>query len=145
MNYTDLQAAIGRVQLARFQDLQLRRFTIAKVYVERLGRLGLVEFQDDVLEPGHARHLFLIKIRDESLRRLKLTRDGILRKLREANIGASVHYHPLHLMPLYQSAPRGPMSVTEDIGSRVLTLPIGSAMSEADAHYVCDHLEAIFS
>jgi perosamine synthetase len=140
MNFTDLQAAIGRVQLMRFAEMQDRRLTIAKVYFQRLASSGLVDFQKDVLHIGHARHLMLITLRNSTLQRSGFSRNSLLHSLRKANVGVSVHYHPLHAMPLYRPYVRGGLAVTDDVAARVLTLPIGAAMSEDDANYVCDHL-----
>jgi perosamine synthetase len=145
MNFTDLQAAIGRVQLARFVEMQVRRHNVANVYVQRLASSGLVDFQSDVLSAGHARHLMLIVLRNSTLQRSGLNRNSLLHSLRKANVGVSVHYHPLHAMPLYRPYMRGNLATTDDIAARVLTLPIGAAMSEDDAHYVCDHFLALLA
>lgn len=145
MNYTDLQAAIGRVQLSRFRELQERRLQIAQTYCRRLADSGLVRFQDQILDEKHARHLFVVTFEEGVVRREGLSRDEILRAMRAANIGVSVHYHPLHTMPLYREKRVQTLAVTEDIARRILTLPIGSNMSPADAEYVCDHFLSIVS
>jgi len=59
------------------------------------------------------------------------------------NIGATIHYALLHLMPLYQNGVQVSLPVTEEVGAQILTLPISASMNLDDADYVCDHLEAI--
>ena len=49
----------------------------------------------------HARHLFTVTL---PLRHLKISRDEFLIELRAMNIGASIHYAPLHMMPLYSES-----------------------------------------
>ncbi|MEJ7607908.1 MAG: DegT/DnrJ/EryC1/StrS family aminotransferase [Bryobacteraceae bacterium] len=71
---------------------------------------------------------------------MRLTRDGLLLKMREANIGVSVHYHPLHKMPLYEAIDPVVLPVTEALTPLILTLPISASMTVDDADYVCDHL-----
>lgn len=140
-NYTDLQAAIGRVQLRRFPILQQRRLEIAEYYVSRLERMSpRPTVQADVTSPAHARHLFVIQL---PLEELTVTRDAFLRELRTRNIGATLHYTPLHQMPLYaQRCGAVELPQTNRVGARIMTLPISSSMTRQDAAYVCDHLEA---
>jgi len=142
MNYTDLQAAIGRVQLARQPALQELRLQVAKVYSERLAGSGILSMQQGILSPSHARHLFVVMLDADRLAKRGLTRDAVLRALRSRNVGASIHYHPLHRMRLY-ARPGAQLPATDDIAPRVLTLPISASMSSADAHYVADHLQDI--
>ena len=60
-NYTDLQAAIGRVQLKRFGELQARRFRIAQIYRDRLSNARpQLRFQDLTGTDSHAHHLFVV-------------------------------------------------------------------------------------
>jgi dTDP-4-amino-4,6-dideoxygalactose transaminase len=129
LNYTDLQAAIGRVQLRRQPEFAAIRHRIAEHYVDALSRSRPdIRFQADILERGHARHLFVILLPPGTTR---LQRDRIVTDLRNEGIGASIHYAPLHLMPLYE--PATPLPVVEDVGERILTLPISASMTMADA------------
>ena len=136
LNYTDLQACIGRVQLRRQEVFAARRIEIARIYMDRLrDALGADGFQEGLDAESHARHLFVVKVPIEK----SGSRDAILGRLRERNIGATVHYMPLHQMPFYR-VPQLSLGETEWLASRLLTLPIGSAMTTADAEYVCGHL-----
>lgn len=139
-NYTDLQAAIGRVQLKRFSELQSRRREIACYYASRIDRMELgLKYQTGVVDNSHARHLFVIQL---PIERLTLTRNAFLKELRTRNIGAALHYTPLHEMPLYEMrCGTFDLPNTELVASRIMTLPISSSMTLADAKYVCDHLE----
>lgn len=141
MNYTDLQAAIGRVQLRRQGEFRTRRAEIAQIYSDRLGpAVPGMRFQAGVLDKGHARHLFVVVLPLEGMR---LGRDELLLELRKRNIGASIHYAPLHKMPLYGMG-QPALPVTEDLAGRVITLPISASMTPGDAEYVADQfLEAM--
>jgi UDP-4-amino-4-deoxy-L-arabinose-oxoglutarate aminotransferase len=141
-NYTDLQAAIGRVQLRRQAEFDARRRALAGRYLERIAeaRLPLVA-QSGLADEGHARHLFCVRVASSS----RLTRDELLQRLRAANIGATIHYALLHPMPLYAPSRRGPLPVTEALGETILTLPISASMTVADADDVCDRLTEAYS
>ena len=139
MNYTDLQAALGRVQLRRQAAFSRVRSGIAHRYHQGLSPLmPPIGFQQDVLATSHARHLFVIRLPVEQLSR---SRDELLLELRARNLGASVHYDPLHLMPLYGGrATNGALPQTESLAERIMTLPISASMSLADADEVVEAL-----
>lgn|SRR5574337_110662 len=142
MNYTDLQASIGRVQLARQNEFEATRFDIARCYVDRLKALSPpVQFQAYCTHPYHARHLFVIQL---PIDRMRLSRDEVVLALREKNIGASIHYAPLHLMLLYRG--RGKpvqLSVTEQVAKSIMTLPISASMTRDDADDVIEQFKAV--
>jgi dTDP-4-amino-4,6-dideoxygalactose transaminase len=141
MNFTDLQACIGRVQLKRQPEFHAHRFAIARYYCESLGapRLG-IGFQAGVLEERHSRHLFVITLPIEKMR---MSRDDFILRLRERNIGASIHYAPLHTMPLYHSDGQPALPATERLSTRNVTLPISASMSLEDAGYVTENVREL--
>ena len=141
MNFTDLQSALGRVQLRRFRHMQERRSEIAEYYAARIGAdAKQVRMQQGVATSAHAKHLFVIRL---PLEQMKCSRDQFLLSFRERNIGATVHYTPLHWMQLYKDRARhADLPTTERLGARILTLPISASMSLGDAEDVCDHLAA---
>lgn len=144
MNFTDLQAAIGRVQLERQAEFHDRRLRVATLYAAGLASgNGAIAFQADVTAPGHARHLFVIKL---PVGQMEIDRNGLLLELRARNVGASIHYAPLHTLPLYRPYARGPLPNTERLINEIMTLPIGPSVSEEDAvvviNLVLDGIEA---
>jgi UDP-4-amino-4-deoxy-L-arabinose-oxoglutarate aminotransferase len=142
MNYTDLQAAIGRVQLARYDELADTRAQVAQCYVDYLSdMIPTVKWQEGSLNSGHARHLFVIQL---PLQQLNRTRDEVLLELRARNVGAAIHYAPLHVMPLYCRGNEPPsLPNTEAVADSALTLPISSSMTLQDAEYVVKHFISI--
>jgi dTDP-4-amino-4,6-dideoxygalactose transaminase len=137
MNYTDLQACIGRVQLRRQPEFYMRRLGIARRYYEDL-QASPVRFQADVLQPNHARHLFMIQVGQT-----RLGRDDLLLALRARNIGASIHYLGLHQMPLYRGHEQLTLPNTERICECIMTLPISASMDSEDAEYVTAQLKEL--
>lgn len=138
MNYTDLQAAIGRVQLRRLPEMDERRRLIAHRYRQCFAELGIpVRFQSEILEQRHARHLL---VGDFSSLCDGRSRNELLINLRRVNIGAAVHYHPLHTQPLYNPSAQPALPVTELLADTILTLPISARMMETD---VDDVVQAI--
>ena len=142
MNYTDLQAALGRVQLQRQPEFAKRRLAIAREYQRCLrGLRPNPLFQSGSTNLRHARHLFTIQLPFESL---ALSREELLLGLRARNIGATIHYTPLHTMPLYCGRKRNlRLPVTERIARSILTLPISGSMTVDDAAEVAAHVREI--
>lgn len=138
LNFIDLNAAIGRVQLARQHEFQELRLAIAQRYRDLLEQPGNgISFQRDVTHDFHARHLMVALL---PLERMKGTRDELVLQLRERNIGASIHYAPLHTMPLYGPESQPALPMTEYITARNITLPISTSMSLKDVDYVSTNL-----
>lgn len=139
-NYTDLQAAIGRVQLRRQPALAARRRAIADAYLARLG--DAFAPQAGTAAAAHALHLFAVRVRPGG----PWSRDALLGELRRRNIGATIHYALLHTMPLYlKGRARAELPVSETLGREILTLPISASMTDDDVDYVCGHLAELTS
>ncbi len=142
MNFTDLQAAIGRVQLRRQPEFHSLRSEVAQIYRETLcGLEPSLLFQSEVLHSRHARHLFAVTLPIDDMR---MSRDEFLLELREMNVGASVHYAPLHTMPLYGCSGRSVLVQTERLSRALVTLPISSSMSLGEARQVTEIFEGVF-
>ena len=134
-NLTDLQAALGLVQLRRLDSFMEIRMKVAAVYDEQLAgvaglRLPLRPWTDEL---RHAHHLYIVEVDPEEF---GCDRDELLAGMRAENIGAGIHYRAAHLHPYYQRTlglPEGALPVSERLSSEVLSLPLGAAMSEDDA------------
>ncbi len=140
-NYTDLQACIGRVQLARQGEFAAARAAVGQIYRQGLAGLPL-RLQADCTAASHSQHLFVVVL-DEAA---SIDRHQLLTALRERRLGATVHYEPLHLMPLYRQG-QAPVRLpnTEHIGERIVTLPIGACVTPQDAQDVLDAMHEVLA
>jgi perosamine synthetase len=139
MNYTDLQACIGRVQLKRQSDFHKIRLQIAKLYYQELSRNNLsIQFQSNILHENHARHLFVIQL---PIEKIQYSRDEFIQELRKLNIGASIHYRPLHTIAHYKNNIK--LNNTEYLYDRIVTLPISSSMNLNEASYVIEKIKLL--
>lgn len=130
---TDLQAALGRSQLRRLEAMRAARDRIAGVYLRELAELPELDLPPVNESCVSARHLFVVRLR---LDRLTADRGTLFKAMRAEGIGVNVHYFPVHLQPLYRercgTAP-GDCPHAEAAYERLLTLPLFSAMTAADA------------
>ncbi len=141
MNYTDLQASIGRIQLKRQAEFNTTRFAVAAHYYEHLSAITpTLRFQSNIIHANHARHLFEIILPVEDM---KMTRDDLLLGMRSYNVGASIHYRPLHTMSMYCQDTFHKLRNTEWLYNRIMTLPISANMNLDDADYVVRKLSAL--
>jgi len=142
-NMTDLEAAIGLVQLKRLPEMHRRRKALVERYRTALASLEEIELPASRSEVDHAWHLFVVRIR---LERLRISRDSIMLELREAGIGTSVHFIPLHEHSFYRdklgySPEQFPNAAAA--AERVVSLPLFYGMKMADVDRVANALESI--
>ncbi len=143
MNFTDLQAAIGRVQLSRLDEMALTRKQVADHYKRRLDELGIhIPFQRGAFDDNHARHLLVAQFHPA---KTGMLRNDLLVALRAVNIGASIHYMPLHGQPLYARTDALPLPNTEALAETIMTLPISAKMTLSDVDYVAEQLAQLIS
>jgi perosamine synthetase len=122
-------AAIGYHQLRRLDELNGRRIALARRYDEALAPLAPRLRIPMVLEGAtHVYQMYTVEV-DEALR------DDFVLGLREAGVGASVHFDPpVHVQPRYAGSPA--MPVTEALAQRLVTLPMYPDMSTAELEHV---------
>jgi dTDP-4-amino-4,6-dideoxygalactose transaminase len=135
-NLTDFQAALGLSQLRREPALRARRTELAARYSEALGALGdLVELP--MVDEGmrSAWHLYPLRLAGA----VRHHRDRLIADLGQCGIGTSMHFLPLHLTSHFRHRhgfTGGEFPAAEDAASRVLSLPLYPAMTDADADRV---------
>lgn len=131
-NMTDLQAALGLHQLARIPSFQARRREIANRYTQAFSQLEAVEVPPCEPEVEHAWHLYVIRLH---LHKLKIDRSGFIRALGKRNIGASVHFIPIHRHAYYRKKygyEPNCFSVANGEFERIVSLPLYPKMSDRD-------------
>ncbi|GIW43753.1 MAG: spore coat protein [Candidatus Binatia bacterium] len=142
-NMTDLNAALGLVQLRRLPQLHARRQQLVELYLNYLADVEELELPVARSEVEHAWHLFVVKIRTDMLR---VHRDWVMEELRRVGIATQVHFIPLHEHSYYRSAlalDRREFPVASDAGERMISLPLFTRMTDEDVAYVCDHLRRV--
>lgn len=142
-NLTDIASALGLHQLRRCHQMQQRREAIVSVYDAAFGDMPEVEIPPRQSYSQSAWHLYILRLRPE---RLRISRNDFLNKLRENNIGFSVHYIPLHMHPYYRDTfgftPESFPNAARTF-ERSLTLPLYPAMSDQDVRDVVEAVQRI--
>jgi dTDP-4-amino-4,6-dideoxygalactose transaminase len=135
-NMTDLQSAIGRVQLRRLPAFQQRRIEIVRRYDREFADLDAIETPSVRPEVESAHHLYVIRLH---LDRLAIDRDQFIVRLAERGVTASVHFIPIHVHPYYRQRygfrPQD-FPVAYDNFLRMISLPLFSRMTDDDVAHV---------
>jgi dTDP-4-amino-4,6-dideoxygalactose transaminase len=131
---TDIQAAVGLVQLGKLDAMVARRRELAQGYRAMLADVpglrtvcdpewGTSNFQSFwvELEPG-----------------FPLSRNDLLAQLADRGVSARAGIMAAHRQPAYSDHPRGDLTVTERLTDSTLILPMFHTMTEAEQHHVVD-------
>jgi len=125
---SDLNAAIGLVQLEKLEVSNIMRRSIVDHYQDAFADL---EWLERPVEKNYCKsswHLYHIKLEKPEYR------DRLNLFLRDRDIATGVHYMPLHLQPYYRDQGQPVLPVAEDVWRRILTLPLypGLTMDEVE-------------
>lgn len=139
-NLTDIAATIGLGQLKHLAAFTQRRRELARRYFATLDTSSGIELplQDFTQSNWHMFQLLLPENTD---------RGAFIAAMKERGIGIGVHYPALHLFSLYRRLgfKPGDFPHAENIGRRIVTLPLFPAMADADVDRVCTAISAVLA
>jgi dTDP-4-amino-4,6-dideoxygalactose transaminase len=144
-NMPDILASLGIHQLRKIEKFISKKEKIADIYKKELGFLGEIIIPKVKDKVRHSWYLYPILINQEFL---KIKRDKFIEALKAENIGASVHFIPVHLHPFYKKKfgfKKGDFPNSEYVYNRIVSLPIHSAMSFNDAKDVVRAVKKIIN
>jgi perosamine synthetase len=134
---TDLQAAMGLVQLGRLATIVDRRRQLAAAYRELLAGVEGLRFPE---EPPGARtnyQSFWVELPPASA-----ARNDVLAAMQAQGVSCRRGIMAAHLEPAYADATCRPLPVTERLTSQTLILPLFHDMSEAEQARVVEAFHA---
>ena len=139
---TDVQAAVGRIQLRKLPEFNRRRQEIADIYRARLSKLqGLTM---PYVAPGntHAYHVFCVLVEPEC----ELSKEDFMWELYvNRQIKVWSHYMPMHLTTAYRNLGHGPGECPrcEALFHKYVSLPIHPRLTDEAIEYLLSSIEAI--
>jgi dTDP-4-amino-4,6-dideoxygalactose transaminase len=131
---TDIQAAVGLVQLGKLETMVARRRELARHYQTMLQDVPGVRTVDDPSWGESNFQSFWVELGDE----YPLSRNDLLRALAADGVSARAGIMAAHRQPAYADQPHGDLTVTERLTDNTLILPLFHTMSEAEQHRVVD-------
>jgi perosamine synthetase len=130
---TNLQGALGVVQMKRLDEVVRRRTALARRYSEAFGEISGIE-------PPRAPSWAEPNWQSYAIRVTEGSRNRIAQELLDAGIACRPAYMACHIQPVYRPARNRPMPNTERALETVIILPMYPQMTEAEQDYVIDHV-----
>jgi perosamine synthetase len=142
-NLTDIASSIGIHQLRKADKFMNERKKIAYYYGTKLKDIPGLALPYEKENTLHSWHLYAVRIDSKVT---GIHRDEVIEKLKENNIGSSVHYIPLHLHPYYRDKyglKKGDFPNAERIFDQCLSLPIFPGLTKSELDRICGALKNI--
>jgi dTDP-4-amino-4,6-dideoxygalactose transaminase len=136
-NMTDIQAAIGLVELARYEnDMLGRRAEICEAYDAAFSQHDWAELRPTPENIKSSNHLYMLRIRDIS----ESQRDDVIDNIMKAGVSVNVHFMPL---PMLTAFARMGFKMEDypnayDAYSREISLPVYYDLTESQVSEVVD-------
>jgi len=138
---TDIQSALGIVQLSRIDEIIAARSRAYAWYKSRLADEKRLSLQKVTAHQEVSWFVFVVKLAD---RYTQADRDRILRTLAARGIGCSNYFAPIHLQQYmiekFGFKP-GDFPVCEAVAARTIALPFHHELTETDVEHVCVELK----
>jgi len=140
---TDIQGAVGSVQLRKLDALNQRRIDNAAYLSAGLRDVPGITLP--IVRPGnkHVFHLYPIQIDTAKFGR---TKDGFIHAmLHERGVKVGTHYTPLHYATAFQNRGfrKGQFPVAEAVAERLVTLPINPRQSREALDYLIESVRSL--
>lgn len=140
-NMTDIMAAIGMIQLERYQDIIHDRRRIVEQYNEELKDCGVHVLEHFNEHSRSCAHLYMIRL----LGKDTLYRNRVIVEMAKAGIATNVHYKPLPMHTAYKKLGFDIKDYPNayDMYRNEITLPLHNLLSADDVEYVTSSLKNI--
>jgi dTDP-4-amino-4,6-dideoxygalactose transaminase len=141
-NLPDIQAAMGRVQLRRLDQLDQARRRLDRRYRDALTDSPVVLPPEENADHRPSFHLFVIRLDPAGT---QWDRAAFIEALRERGISTSVHFIPVHLHPYYRDMGyrRGMFPAAEAAFDAAVSLPFYPAMPDSSVDYLLDTVRTL--
>jgi perosamine synthetase len=125
---SEIQAAIGLVQLAKLPSFVAKRRENAKKLTKLLAESDRLKLPEETEERQHSWYLYTVRLQNAT----ESERNKIVAELKKKGIGAEAYYvHPVHMMPYYRERfGRRKLPETEKAAKQVFSLPIHPSVTE---------------
>jgi perosamine synthetase len=120
---TEMQAAMGRCQVAKLSAILERKAALAALMDTCLLPVDAVQAPARRPDRDHVFMLYTVKVPGH--------RDAVLADMLAEGIEARVYFPPVHRQPLFDGRPVS-LPVTEQVAGRILSLPLHSRMTAVE-------------
>ena len=142
-NMTDVVAAIGLVQMKRYNGMLERRRIMIERYDEAFKRLNVAVLNHYDDEHSSSGHLYLVRL----LGKTREETNKVIEKMAERGVATNVHYKPLPMMTAYKKLGFDIKDFPNayHMFENEITLPLNTKMTDEDLEYVIENFVDIVS
>jgi len=134
-----ITAAIGLSQLNKIEKLINLRRKNSKTLNSKLKKIPEIVLPPEPKNFKHVYQLYSILTPNQT------TRNNLQKYLSDNGIMSKVFFYPVHLTSFYQKLKKySNLNTTENISSRILSLPMYPNMTSEELHLICDSISAFF-
>ena len=133
-NMTDIMAALGLVQMERYEGLLKRRQEIVAKYNEALKDLPVAVLNHKDADHCSSHHLFLVRL----LGKTREDANKVIEQMAERGIACNVHYKPLPMMTAYKALGFDIKDYPNayHLFENEVTLPLHTKLTDENVEYV---------
>ena len=133
-NMTDIMAALGLVQMERYEGMLMRRQEIVAKYNAALKDLNVAVLNHKDADHCSSHHLYLVRLLGKS----REDANKVIEKMAERGIACNVHYKPLPMMTAYKALGFDIKDYPNayHLFENEVTLPLHTRLSDEDVEYV---------
>ncbi|MBN2301067.1 MAG: DegT/DnrJ/EryC1/StrS family aminotransferase [Lentisphaerae bacterium] len=138
---TEVEAAIGLVQLNKLPEIIKHRRHVARLYTEGLKQNDYFQLPPESPHSAHGFFVYNVLVNSKT----SADRDTCLQYLKSQGIGTSIYYAtPVPLMSYYRNKygfKEGDFPNAEHIADKSVAIPMGLHLSDDDVEYVIDKMK----
>jgi len=133
-NMTDIMAALGLVQMERYQGILKRRYDIVARYNESLKGQNVAVLNHKGDDHCSSHHLYMVRL----LGKTREETNRVIEQMAERGIATNVHYKPLPMMTAYKALGFDIANYPNayHLFENEVTLPLHTCLSDEDVEYV---------
>ena len=133
-NMTDIMAALGLVQMERYQGILKRRYEIVERYNAALKDCNVAVLNHKGDDHCSSHHLYLVRL----LGKTREETNRVIEQMAERGIATNVHYKPLPMMTAYKALGFDIKNYPNayHLFENEVTLPLHTCLTDEDVEYV---------
>ncbi|MCE5278175.1 MAG: DegT/DnrJ/EryC1/StrS family aminotransferase [Planctomycetaceae bacterium] len=139
---SDINAAMGAVQVQRLDDILARRRRAADLYAQALAGIEGIHLPPVAANPGASWFVYVVRLDDSFPAH---ARDQVLERLKKAGIACSNYFVPIHTQPYIREmlgTRDGQFPITERVAARTIALPFFAALTQSQVDRVAAALKS---
>jgi len=129
---SNINAAIGLVQLRKFERMNSRKIAVARRYDEAFRGIRGITLLKDGGYKDIGLFAYIIKVHNR--------RNGLMDHLTSKGVGSGIHYIPSHLFTLYKKRSYH-LPVSEQIYDEIISLPLFPDITDAQVDHVINAVQ----